>query len=244
MTWNVNKAPTNPAYFQDPAYFQQPMDMHSTSTAFDVVLPPISIFAESRSYEARQLTGFAPRHLPPSTLSIVYFSEANLQWIQKMILADVLKSSGIHIASPDSTNMKVIMTDVWYQSYENRLFSEQKTVLENLAYIDAIVRSKANENIRQGMQATLDYEMKVAQGPQYQNLPSPISEGNKISTTSGTLDTGSVLFGTNTNTTASSVITLNQATSPNETGWNELAAQSAAWNNANSFRSRLDIIPM
>lgn len=241
--WDLNRAPTNPAYNNDLTYFQSPVSIVRANRLANVDFPPMSIFEQSRSFESQISTGFVPKGMQKSTLSIVFFSQANLEWIRQLLKSDVLKNTNIPVAV-DATNLKLIMSNVWDEAYINRSILDAQTVRDNLAQLDAHVRKIAYKNITEGMRAALDYEMKVGQGPQFAMLPPPISAGNKTSSTKGTIDTSAVLFGTNTNTTAGNVNTLSQAERRPTVPWGELALESAAWHNPNSYRESLEVLPI
>ncbi len=242
-------APTNPAYMVDPTFFQATNGVDLQSPAH-IEVPPVSIFVEALRPDVIRTTGFLPRHLPRSVLSTVFFSEANLRWLQQQIVTKTntkIASPLLKIALPDPTNLQLIMEERWNRFYREGGFSSQRNVQTNLAYLNAFIIEQCVLNMTQGVSAQVDYVDKVTKGPNYEDpFLKTVSVGDaKLSTSGGTLNTSSVVFGTNKPTTAGLVPTPSSSTrvNINTTDWSAIAAEDAAFQVQGGFRDMLDQLP-
>ncbi len=241
---NVN----NPAYDMDPTYFTRGFSKQAANvpTFASTDLPPLSVFHEAQTLVARRATAFVPRHIEPCLLAEVYFSDANLKWIQQRILNRVNEVVGqqVSMGSPDATNLKIIMQEKWDYTYMSGELSDARTVHQNLALLDKYVVEESVRVILLGVEQQLDYVVKSTRGAQYDDpFLTTISVGDKLSTQGGTLNTSSVILGTGPTSSLSTTPSTPKSYHYVNKDWDSVAAEDAAFQSTTGFRSNLDTLP-
>lgn len=238
----------NPSFNMDPTYFTRGFSKEASNipTFASADLPPLSIFHVSQSLVARRTTAFVPRHIESCLLASVFFSGANLAWMQQRILERVNEVVGqnVSMGPPDETNLKLIMLQKWDHAYMTGELSDTRTVHQNLALLDKFVVEECVRVIILGVEEQLDYVNKSIRGAQYDDpwLKTVSVADEKLSTSGGELNTSSIILGTGSTSTpiASSTTTYRQY--PNA-DWNAVAAEDASFQSTSGFRASLDSLP-
>lgn len=242
VTTNTN----NPAFNLDPTYFTRGFSKSSRIPKFSANdLPPLSIFHDAQTRIARRTTSFVPRHIESCLLAAVFFSGANLSWLQNRILSRINEVVGqnVSMGAPDPTNLKIIMEQEWEKAYMTGDLSDSRTVHQNLALLDKYVTEKCVNAIILGVEEQLDYVIKSTRGAQYDDpWLKTISVGDgKLSTSGGTLNTSSIVLGNSSNTTVASKS--NSYYQFPSADWDAVAAEDTAFQSTTGFRANLNALP-